>query len=118
MAAPNFAALSTITGKTSLAIATTSLANVVTNSAGSNNVLRVNSLILTNYSTSTVTSNVNIVRSATNYPIAGTLSIPGNSTLSLVGKDISFYLEEGDYIQVNANAATSLSVTTSYEIIT
>ena len=118
MAAPNFAALSTVTGKTALTIATTSLANVVTNSAGSNNVLRVNSLILTNYSTATVTSNVNIIRGATNYPIAGTLAVPGNSTMALVGKDITFYLEEGDYVQANANANTSLSITLSYEIIT
>lgn len=118
MAAPNIASLTSITGKTAVAIATTTLANVISNSAGSNNVLKVNSMLLTNYSATTVTSNVNIVRSGTNYPLAGTLSIPGNSSLALIGRDLTFYLEEGDYVQVNANAATSLSITSSYEIIT
>lgn len=118
MAAPNLAALSTITGKTALAIATTSLANVISNSAGSNTVLKVNSMLLTNYSATTVTSNVNIVRSGTNYPIAGNISVPGNSSLAIIGRDLTFYLEEGDYIQANANASTSLAVSSAYEIIT
>lgn len=118
MAAPNIASLSTITGKTALAIASTTLANVVTNSTGSNSVLKVNSLVLTNYSSGTITSNVNVVRSGTNYPLAGTLSVPGNSTLGLIGRDLTFYLEEGDYIQTSANANTSLSLSVSYEIIT
>ena len=117
MAAPNLLGTTTVTGKTALATLTTVTSNVITNSSGSNTVDKLNDVILCNYSGSTVTANVMINRSATVYYIGGTVAIPANSTLILLGKDTSLYLEEGDVLQANVSANTSAYFTSSYEII-
>jgi hypothetical protein len=56
-------------------------------------------------------------RSSTNYYIGGNLSIPAQSTLVALAKDTSLYLEEGDVLQINSSANSSISMTASYEII-
>lgn len=115
MAAPNIVNVTSITGKTALANVTTVLANVITVSA--NTVDKLNDVLLTNYSGIAVTANVSILRSGVSYPIAGGVSVPGNSLLTLIAKDTAIYLEEGDALQANCSANISISLTTSYEII-
>jgi hypothetical protein len=117
MANPNIVNVTTIYGQTALAALTTVTANVVTNSSGSNQVFKMDTIILSNYTSSAVGANVVINRSATTYYLAGSLSIPANSTLVLVGKDSSFYLLEGDVIQANVTANSSITFTASYEQI-
>jgi sporulation protein YlmC with PRC-barrel domain len=117
MAAPNIVNITTLTGKTSLSELTTVTGNVITNSAGSNTVGKLNNIILSNFTGTVVTANVMINRSATLYYVGGNVSIPSNSTLVLLGKDTSVYLEEGDVLQANASANTSISMSASYEII-
>ena len=106
-----------MTGKTAVSLLTTVTSNVITNSSGSSTVDKLNDVILCNYSSSTVTANVMINRSATVYYLGGTVSIPANSTLTLLGKDTTVYLEEGDVLQANVSANSSVSMTASYEII-
>ncbi len=115
MAAPNIVNVTTITGKTSVANVTTVLANVITVSA--NTVDKINDILLTNTSGATVTVNVSILRSGTNWPIAGGVNVPGNSLLTLLGKDTAIYLEEGDALQANSSANVAITLLTSYEII-
>ena len=117
MSAPNLLASTTVTGKTVLSLLTTATANVLTNSSGSNTVAKVDSVVLTNYSVSATTANVVINRSATTYYVGATMAIPPSSTLTLIGKDAGFYLEEGDVLQANAAANTSVSLTAAYELI-
>lgn len=117
MAAPNLLGTTTVTGKTALATLTTVTANVITNSSSSGTVDKLNSIVLSNYSSSAVSANVMINRSATVYYIGGTVSIPANSTLVLLGKDTSLYLEEGDVLQANVSANTSVSMSASYELM-
>lgn len=117
MSAPNLLASTTVTGKTALALLTTATANVLTNSSGSNTVAKVENIILTNYSVSAASANVVVNRSATTYYVGGTISIPANSTLTLIGKDAAFYLEEGDVLQANVSANTAVSMTAAYELI-
>jgi redox-sensitive bicupin YhaK (pirin superfamily) len=117
MAAPNLLGTTTVTGKTALATLTTVTANVLTNSSSSGTVDKLNSVVLSNYSGSTVTANVMINRSATVYYVGGNISIPANSTLVLLGKDTSLYLEEGDVLQANVSANTSISMSASYELM-
>ena len=117
MAAPNIVNLTTITGKTAVANVTTVSANVITNAASSNTVLKINNVVLSNYSPLTTTGNVIINRAGTNYYIGGTIAIPPTSTLVLVGKDVAFYMEEGDVLQALASANSSVSLVASYEII-
>lgn len=117
MAAPNIVNVTTINAKTALAALTTATSNVITNSTGSNTVAKVNTVSLANYTASAVTASVFVNRSATLYYIAGGVNIPANSTLVLVAKDTSMYLEEGDVLQANVSANSAVSVSASYELI-
>ena len=117
MAAPNLLGTTTVTGKTALATLSTVTSNVITNSSSSGTVDKLNSIVLSNYTSNTVNANVMINRSSTIYYIGGTVSIPANSTLVLLGKDTSLYLEEGDVLQANVSANTSVSISASYELM-
>ena len=117
MAAPNLLGTTTVTGKTALATLTTVTANVITNSSSSGTVDKLNNIVLSNYSASAVTANIMINRSSTVYYVGGTVAIPANSTLVLLGKDTSIYLEEGDVLQANVSANTSVSMSASYELM-
>ena len=117
MAAPNLLGTTTVTGKTALATLSTVTSNVITNSSSSGTVDKLNSIVLSNYSASAVTANVVVNRSATSYYIGGNIAIPANSTLVLLGKDTSLYLEEGDVLQANVSANTSVSISASYELM-
>ena len=117
MSNPNIVNVSTIYGKTALAALTTTTANVITNASGSNTIVKVEDILLTNYTSSAVGANIVINRSATTYYLGGNVSIPANSTLVLLAKDSMVYLEEGDVIQANVTANSSITFTSSYEII-
>ena len=117
MSAPNLLTSTTVTGKTALSLLTTVTGNVITNTASSNTVVKLNDVVLSNYSASIINANVVINRSSVSYYIGGTIAIPANSTLVLLGKDTSLYLEEGDVLQANVSANTSVSMSASYELI-
>jgi len=117
MANPNIVNVTAIYGNTVLSNLTTVTANVLTNSAASGKVNKLNNVILSNYSNATVTANVVINRSASTYYLGGNISIPANSTLVLLAKDISLYQVEGDVLQANASANSSVTLTASYEEI-
>ena len=117
MAAPNIVNLTSITGKTAVANVTTVSSNVITNAAASGSVLKINNVVLSNYTSTSATGNVLINRSGTNYYIGGSIVIPPTSTLVLVGKDMAFYMEEGDILQSSVSSNSSVSLVVSYEII-
>jgi len=117
MAAPNLISATTITGKTALSQLTTVTANIITNAAASGTVVKLNTVTLSNYTANTVTSNVMINRSSTAYYISGTINVPANSTLVLLAKDTTTYLEEGDVLQANVGANTAISMSASYELV-
>lgn len=120
MAAPNIVNVSQITANTNLANVTTVVTNVVTNSASSGKVYKVNNIQLANYGPSTVSANVIFNRSSVNpssYYLAGNITVPPASTLVVTGKDTSFYIEEGDVLQINASSNSSIHGIVSYEVI-
>ena len=118
MAAPNLLTVTSVTGKTAVAALTTSaLANILTNASGSGTVAKINNITLTNYSATTVNINVAWNRSSNTYFIGASTSVPPNSTLTLIGKDTSLYLEEGDNLQANASSASAIHILTSYELM-
>lgn len=117
MAAPNVVNVTTITGKTAVASLTTAVANVITNSAASSQLYKINYISVANYSGSTISTAVMFNRSSTIYYLAGTVSIPAYSTLVVSAKDTAIYLEEGDVLQANVSANSAASITASYEII-
>ena len=119
MAAPNIVNVTTITGKTAVLAVTTSNSNsIVTNASGSNSVVKINSLILSNINGSSATdSNVAISRSGTLYYIAYTVSVPADASLVAISKDANIYLEEGDELRIWAASNSYLHAVCSYEII-
>lgn len=116
MAAPNIVNVTTITGKTAVQQVGTSAASIVTNSAASGKVLKVNSLYVSNVDgTDNAEVNISLLRSATSYHIAKTLVVPADATIDVLSKPI--YLEEDDALQLLANAASDLEAICSYEEI-
>jgi hypothetical protein len=117
MAAPNIVNVTTIFGKTQYQQLTTSMANVVTNGSTSGNVIKVNDVLVANYTTSSIQTNVVVGRGTSVFYLAGNMAVPANSTLVVVAKDSSIYMEEGDYLQANASSATAAQISCSYEVI-
>lgn len=116
MAAPNIVNVATITGKTAVQAVGTSATAIVTNSAGSNKVFKVNALYIANIDGSNAADiTVDLFRSSTAYPIASTVSVPADTALDVVSKAI--YLEEGDSLRCTASAAGDLTAVCSYEEI-
>jgi hypothetical protein len=122
MAAPNIVGVTTITGKTSyLTLATTSETDLVVNSASSGKVFKVNSINVANIDGSSAADiTVSIYTAAsggTGHKIANTISVAPDSSLIVVDKASSIYLEEDKRITVQASAANDLAVVCSYEEI-
>ena len=118
MAAPNIVNVSSILGKTVFANVTNVASNILVNSANSNTVLKINSLIIPNVdgaNNSNITITIN--RSGTDFKVAHNVSVPSAATLVVVSKDTSVYMEEGDYMRVTAGANNHLHAVCSYEEI-
>jgi hypothetical protein len=116
MTAPNIVNVATITGKTAVQAVGTSATAIVTNSAASGKVFKINALYVSNVDgTSNAEINVDIFRSSSAYHIAKTIVVPADATLDVISK--SLYLEEGDTLRLTANAASDLEAVCSYEEI-
>jgi hypothetical protein len=116
MAAPNVINITNLTCKSAVANLTTVTGNIITSAA--NTVVKVNDIILSNYTANSVTANVLFNRSSTSYYVAGNITLPAYSSLVVIGKDSPIYLEESDVLQANVSANASVHITSSYEIIT
>ena len=116
MAAPNIVNVATITGKTAVLVVTTTATAIVTNSAASGKVFKINALLISNVDgTNNATVNVDIFRSSVAYRIANTITVPADATLDVISKSI--YLEEGDTLRLTANANSDIEAVCSYEEI-
>lgn len=116
MAAPNIVNVATITGKTAVQAVGTSATAIVTNSASSGKVFKVNALLVSNVDGATNADiTVDLYRSSTAYHLAKTVVVPADATLDVLSKAI--YLEEGDSLRLTANAASDLEAVCSYEEI-
>lgn len=116
MAAPNIVNVTNIAGKTALQAVGTSVTAIVTNSAASGKVFKVNALYVSNVDgTNAADVTVDIFRSSVAYHIAKTIVVPADSTLDILSKPL--YLEEGDSLRLMANAASDLEAVCSYEEI-
>jgi len=115
MAAPNIVNVSTITGKTAVvALGSTDATDIVANAAASNKVLKVNSLYVANVD---ATDACHITITVDGKKIANQISVPAKSTLVVITKNESVYLEENKKIQATAETADDLEVVASYEEI-
>jgi uncharacterized protein (DUF3084 family) len=123
MANPNIVNVTSILGETVIGALTTTLTTVLlTNSASSGKVYKINSVMISNVdgtNAADVTFKVatNDLGTSTAYAIASTISVPADATLNLVDKNSSFYLMENRSIIGGASANSDLEVVISYEDI-
>jgi hypothetical protein len=123
MANPNIVNVTDIRGKTAVtSLTTTNATLVVENPASSNKVFKINSLIVSNVDGSSAAnitvslySEDNIGGTATE--IVSTVTVPADSSLVVISKDTSIYLEEDKSIGATASASNDLKVVCSYEEI-
>ena len=132
MAAPNIVNVTTITGVTTFhaGIAVTTggkgalgITTVVSNAASSGKVLKINSLVAASIgSTTGVTlqyfNDVNHASAASTVSIGMTMAVPTFSTLAIITKDNSVYLEESTSLGIFAQPNTgTIDVVCSFEAI-
>lgn len=123
MAAPNIVGITTIIGRTtSTSLTTTNPTLLLANNANSNKVFKINNIIVantdgTNPADITVSLNSNASGTGTNIRLAFTITVNQDSTLVVIDKASSFYLEEDRSIVVQASVASRLDVVCSYEDI-
>ena len=116
MAAPNLVNVTSIYGKTMGYDLTTSIQGILANNAGSNKLLKINSIYVTNVDgTNSADVTIQFYNGSTAYELAHTVPVPADSTLIVLGKDAPIYLEEGHIIRGSASAASDLQVVISYE---
>lgn len=123
MAAPNIVGVTTIIGITTfVALTSTNATVIVSNPASSNKVFKINSIIVANVD-GTNTANITLkihdraAGAGTGISLANTIDVVADSTLVVLDKASSIYLEEDKSIVATASAANDLDVVCSYESI-
>ena len=130
MAAPNIVNVATITGVTtyiagvSTVGAGNGISTVVTNAASSGKVIKINCLVATAIGDTTGVT-VNHYNSASQFTgaaatvsLASTMTVPLYSSLAVIDKSNSIYLQENEQISVIAQSnAGTIDVVCSYEDI-
>ena len=123
MAAPNIVNVATIIGKTALlSLDDTNATTLVSNASGSGKILKINNIIVANddgANTANITVAVHNAASGggTPYKLAHTIDVIADSTLIVLDKSSSIYLEEDMSIVCTASAGGDLDVVCSYEEI-
>ncbi len=121
MAAPNIVDVTSIYGKTAFdADISTSDDAILTNAASSNKLLKINSLVIANIDGSNAADITVTIKTASGTVLAyltHTISVPADSTLVVISKDTSIYLEEDRAIHLDASTSGDLSGVCSYEEI-
>jgi hypothetical protein len=117
MAAPNIINATSILGKTTAAaLDTTTTTSLLANSASSNKLLKINSIIVGNKDgTNSADVTISWYNGSTDFFIASTIAVPADTTLVVLGKDAPIFLEEGQSLRGGASANSDLDVIISYE---
>ncbi len=115
---PNLASPTFVEGKNAKMAVTTSATALVANSTGSEKTIRVVSLYIANVDGVNAASvTVDIYDGTAARCLVKTVAVPADSTLTVIGRDDSIYLEEGDSLRLTASAANDLEAIASYEEI-
>lgn len=116
MAAPNIMAATAIYGKNAKLTVTDSLTAILSNTAASGKVFKVNLLNVANVDgAASATITATIYNGSTDTRLAYTVAIPADNAISLLDKPL--YLQEGESIRLQASANGDLEAIASYEEI-
>ncbi len=116
MAAPNLVGLTTVTAKVIGNTVPTTATAFLTNPSSSGTVYKVNTIMVTNSNSVPISVTLDLYKSSTPYYIGYGITVPVGSTVVLLAKDNSIYMEEEDSLRSNA-AVAGLYTVTSYEVI-
>ena len=118
MANPNIVNVATIRGKTdSGELNTTYTTALVSNSASSSLVYKMNSIVVTNKAGTDTTFRISFYNGSNDRFIAYNVNCPANTVVIVTDKSSSLYLEEGDSIRGGAATNSRLDWVISYETI-
>lgn len=119
MANPNIVNVSQIYGRSNVVTSvSTTATNIVANPVSSNQIYKVNSLMVSNKDTANIANvTASLFRSSVDYNLAYRINIPIGASLVIVSKDSAIYLEEGDSIRLTSGISSALDAVCSYEII-
>lgn len=117
MANPNLTTLAALYGKASYLSVTTTITNILSNALSSNQLFKINAVMVTNTSTYPVTVTLRSLRLLTVVEIVSQLIVPPQTTIKLNNKNNFIYLEEGDTLQISSSHNDILKAVVSYEII-
>lgn len=129
MANPNIVNVTTINGVTTyLTPSGTSAVVLLPNAAASNKVFKINQIVVANTTGTAANTTVSIYTNGavaqgsapsggTAFPVAATISVPGNASLIVVDKTTAIYLQEGTSITVTSGTGSALTYSISYEDI-
>lgn len=109
--------ITTITANTSAVRVGLAPVTLASNTVGSNAVIKINSIIVSNTIGVTTDVTVDIYRGTTSFTICNGIYVPARSTLVLLGKDTALYLVEGDILRVYSATDQSSTVVASFEIL-
>ena len=120
MANPNIVNVTSIYGKTIGALLTTSSADILVNTAASGKILKINTILVSNIdgvNNTTIDLTFYDASATTTYYLTDLVTVPAGSTLKVITKDTSIYLEEGDKLAALASGLNDLHILISYEEI-
>lgn len=130
MANPNIVNVTVINGVTTyLTPSVTTAVVLLPNAAASNKVFKINQIVVANTTASGANTTVSLYTNGavaqgsapsggTAFPVAATITVPGNASLIVVDKTTAIYLQEGTSITVTSGTASALTYSISYEDIT
>lgn len=118
MANPNIVNVTSILGKTIQADLITTLTTELL-VCPSDKVLKINTILVANIDGANAADTSVFITKSGGSPIAiaSTIAVPADSTLTVIDKNSSFYLQEADNIEAGASVAGDLTITISYEEI-
>jgi hypothetical protein len=122
MTAPNLVGITTVTGRIVGAnLTTTAATSIISNAPSSNQCVKINTVNACNYSNTAANVTISFYTGAalggTAFPIVSNLSVPPNSTLTVIDKLNILFLEEDDSLGATATTANTIVITASYEEI-
>jgi hypothetical protein len=119
--ATNILTVNIITGKTYPFSLTTAPTIILSNPDGSDFIYKVNSIYLSNNSeVSDIKATTDFFRNDSGFRIASNIRIPKDSTIIVMAKETSIYLEPGDAIRCWYSSGNSEAVASgliSYEVL-
>ena len=118
MANPNLVNVTSITGESVQHALTTTLTDEILPVAA-DTLVKVNSIIVANIDGSSSADASMFITKSGGSPIAiaSTVAVPADSSLVVIDKNSSLYLEEGDNLEGGASANGDLVATVNYEIL-